>query len=79
MDCEALAAFQAALLDLLAEDPGAEALVARLQADPAGRPFAAHVAAWEPRSLAVAAELFRLWYRRPGEPGATRPADGSAL
>ena len=63
-DDPALDRFQAALLELLAETDDVEAIRARLAADPAFAPYAAYVAGFEPRMLAVASELVRRWGRR---------------
>lgn len=61
-----LAAYQAALLEALHDaGPDGEAARARLLRDPACTPFHAHVAAFEPRALAVGGVLVRQWGRKP--------------
>ena len=64
-----LAAFQAALLKLLAEDLSAETLSRRLREDAAYAGFREYVDGFEPRMLAVAAELVKKWGKRSGEDG----------
>jgi hypothetical protein len=62
-----LARFQAALLELLARDLPAPALQEHLRDDPAFAGFRAYVDTFEPRMLAVAAELVKKWGRQtPG-------------
>ena len=56
-----LAAFQAALLALLAEDLPAETLLHRLREDAAFAGYREYVEGFEPRMLAVAAELVKKW------------------
>ncbi len=60
-----LAGFQAALLDLLAQDLPPEE-VRRLAEDAALAPFAAYVRTFEPRMLATAAQLVKKWGSRGG-------------
>jgi hypothetical protein len=59
-----LAAFQAALLDLLAQDLPAEEMERRLREDAAFVEFRADVEGYEPRMLVVAAELMKKWGKR---------------
>ncbi len=71
-DDDDLAAFQAALLDLLDRGLPAEEVRRRLRDDPAFAAFRGYVEAFEPRMLAVAAELVKKWGRRtlpPSSPG----------
>jgi hypothetical protein len=56
-----LAAFQAALLDLLAQDLPPEAMQRRLREDAAFAGYQAYVQGFEPRMLAVAVELVKKW------------------
>lgn len=56
-----LAAFQAALLTLLAEDLSAETRSRRLREDAAFAGYREYVEGFEPRMLAVAAELMKKW------------------
>jgi hypothetical protein len=59
-----LADFQAALLALLAEDLPAEAMARRLREDQAFAAYRDYVLGFEPRMLAVAAELTNKWGKR---------------
>ncbi|MBI1831439.1 MAG: hypothetical protein HYR84_08320 [Planctomycetes bacterium] len=59
-----LARFQAALLDLLFQDLPIDVVQARLQSDPAFADFRTYVDGFEPRMLAVAAELVKKWGKR---------------
>jgi hypothetical protein len=61
-----LARFQAALLDLLDQGHPPQEIVARLQRDPSLAEYAAYVATFEPRMVAVAIELVAKWGRREG-------------
>jgi hypothetical protein len=63
---DALAAYQDALLDLLAADLSPEEIEQRLREDAAFAMFRADVSQFEPRMLAVAAELVRKWGKRSG-------------
>ncbi|MBA4064165.1 MAG: hypothetical protein C0501_10715 [Isosphaera sp.] len=65
-DDDDLAAFQAALLDLLDRNLPAEELRRRLRDDPAFAAFRGYVETFEPRMLAVAADLVKKWGRRSG-------------
>ena len=56
-----LAAFQAALLNLLAKDLPPAELRHRLTADPAFAPYQDYIATFEPRMVEVAAELVKKW------------------
>lgn len=58
-----LADFQAALLALLAKGLPAETMARRLREDPAFAAYRAYVQEFEPRMLAVAAELTKKWGR----------------
>jgi hypothetical protein len=70
---EDLAAFQDALLELLAQDLPAEVIRQKLRDDPAFAEFRDYATAMEPRMLAVAVELLKKWGRRAPSvsPGAT--------
>jgi hypothetical protein len=68
-----LAAYQAALLALLAQDLPPEAMQLRLREDAAFAGFQAYVQGFEPRMLAVAVELVKKWGRR-GKPGSVSAA-----
>ena len=59
-----LAAFQAALLELLAQGLSPEEVIARLRSDAAFAPFADYVETFEPRMVEVAAALVKKWGRR---------------
>lgn len=59
-----LAAFQAALLHLLAEDLPPEEFRRRLKSDAAFEPYQDYIATFEPRMIEVAAELVKKWGRR---------------
>ena len=59
-----LAEFQAALVELLAQDLPADVFERRLREDAAFAEFRAYVGGFEPRMLAVAAELVKKWGRR---------------
>lgn len=61
---EKIANFQAALLELLAQDLPPDAIHARLRDDPAFADFRAYVSSFEPRMLAVAVELVQKWGKR---------------
>jgi hypothetical protein len=61
---ETLAAFQDALLELLAQDLPTEVIRAKLRDDPAFAEFRDYATALEPRMLAVAVELMKKWARR---------------
>ena len=63
-----LARFQAALLDLLSQDLPADAMRQRLRDDPAFAEFREYVVGFEPRMLAVAAELVKKWGKRSQPP-----------
>ena len=56
--------FQAALLELLAEDLPPETIRARLAQDAVFAPFREYVQGFEPRMLEVAAELVKKWGKR---------------
>lgn len=58
---EALAAFQAALVDLLGQDLPIEEIQRRLRHDPAFERFRDYVAGFEPRMIEVAAGLVKKW------------------
>jgi hypothetical protein len=64
MPPDALADFQDALLNLLAEGLPVERIRERLRDDPAFAAFRDYVIAIEPRMLEVAVELVRKWGRR---------------
>jgi hypothetical protein len=59
-----LASFQAAILELLAQDLSASDIRKRLGKDAAFAPFCTYVESFEPRMLAMAAELVKKWGRR---------------
>jgi hypothetical protein len=61
---DGLARFQAALLDLLAEDLPVDLVQHRLHEDAAFVEFRAYVDAFEPRMLTVAMELVKKWGKR---------------
>jgi hypothetical protein len=61
---EALAAFQDALLGLLAQDLPTEVVRAKLRDDPAFAEFRDYATALEPRMIEVAVELTKKWGRR---------------
>jgi hypothetical protein len=63
-----LARFQAALLDLLSQDLPPDAMRQRLRDDPAFAEFRDYVDRFEPRMLAVAAELVKKWGKRSEAP-----------
>jgi len=63
---DALADFQAALLDLLARDLPPDEMQRRLRDDPAFADFRDYARQFEPRMLAVAAELVKKWGKRSG-------------
>lgn len=60
---EALARFQAALLDLLSQPLSASEIALRLREDAACAPFQDYVSGFEPRMIEVAAELTKKWGR----------------
>lgn len=63
-------AFQARMLELLAEDPATA--LERLRQDPVSAPWRAWLDAAEPRMVAVAGELVRRWSTDgPGSGGAS--------
>ena len=59
-----LAAFQSALLELLAQELPADVIERRLREDAVFAEFRTYVETFEPRMLAVAAELVKKWGRR---------------
>ena len=61
--------FQAALLELLAQNLPVESLQKRLQEDPAFGPFRDYVQGFEPRMLEVAALLVKKWGKRSAQGG----------
>jgi hypothetical protein len=61
--------FQAALLELLAQDLPLESLQKRLQEDPAFAPFRDYVQGFEPRMLEVASLLIKKWGKRSAQSG----------
>ena len=61
MDDPELAAYQAALLELLASGVAPAEMQARLAADPAFAPYREYTATFEPRSLEIASALVRRW------------------
>ena len=63
-DQHKLAAFQGALLNLLAEDLPSEELRRHLTTDPAFAPYQDYIATFEPRMVEVAAELVKKWGQR---------------
>ena len=64
---EELAAFQDALLELLAQDLPVERIREKLRDDPVFAAFRDYAAGMEPRMLEVAVELVKKWARRvPG-------------
>ena len=63
-DDEELARFQAAFLDLLAEDLTAEQVLDRLRRDEVFAPYRPWLERFEVRSIDVAMELVRKWGRR---------------
>jgi hypothetical protein len=67
MATDDLARFQAALVDLLAQDLPADVIQGRLHEDAAFAEFRDYVDGFEPRMLAVAAELVKKWGKRSGE------------
>jgi hypothetical protein len=58
---DALAAFQAALVELLAQDLPVEEVQRRLRHDPAFERFRDYVDSFEPRMIEVAAGLVKKW------------------
>lgn len=62
---DALAAFQAALLELLAQDLPVEEVMRRLRHDPAFERFRDYVDSFEPRMIEVAAGLVKKWGDAP--------------
>ena len=56
-----LAAFQAALLDLLDQRVGSEELLRRLRTDPRMAPYRAYLDTFEPRMVEVATALLAKW------------------
>jgi hypothetical protein len=62
----ALADFQASLLELLASDLPVNEIQERLQADAAFADFREYVVQLEPRMLSVAVELTKKWAKRSG-------------
>jgi hypothetical protein len=61
-----LAAFQAALLELLAGELPIEEIQRRLRRDPAFERFQGYVDGFEPRMIEVAAALVKTWGKREG-------------
>jgi hypothetical protein len=59
-----LAAFQAALLELLALDLAVEEMQRRLREDATFAAFRSYVDEFEPRMIIVASELVKKWGRR---------------
>lgn len=59
-----LASFQGALLELLAQDLSASGIRERLRQGAAFAPFCTYVETFEPRMLAVAADLVKKWGKR---------------
>ena len=62
---DALAAFQAALVALLAQDLPVEEVQRRLRHDPAFERFRDYVDSFEPRMIEVAAGLVKKWKDAP--------------
>lgn len=69
-----LAAFQAALLELLASGLPPEEMQRRLRQDPAFTPYRSYVERFELRTLETAAALVKKWGRRDGQPRGPGPA-----
>lgn len=59
-----LAAFQAALMELLAEQLPPEEALAQMRARPAFAPFREYVETFDARAVVVATELVQRWGRR---------------
>jgi hypothetical protein len=64
-----LGEFQAALLELLAQDLSLESLQKRLQEEPAFAPFREYIQGFEPRMLEVASLLVKKWGKRSTQGG----------
>jgi len=62
---DALGAFQAALVELLAQDLPVEEIQRRLRQDPAFERFRDYVDSFEPRMIEVAAGLVKKWGDAP--------------
>ena len=62
---DALGAFQAALVELLAQDLPVEEIQRRLRHDPAFERFRDYVDSFEPRMIEVAAGLVKKWGDAP--------------
>ena len=60
-ECQELAEFQTALLDLLHQPLATEEILVRLRDDPRFAPYADYIATFEPRMVEVAAELTKKW------------------
>ena len=69
LSSDQLADFQAALLELLAQEQSLESLQKRLREDPAFGPFRDYVQGFEPRMLNVASLLVRKWGNRSAPGG----------
>lgn len=63
---DSLAAFQAALLELLDERLATDEMLRRLKTDAAFQPFQEYIASFQPRMVEVAAELVKKWSVRRG-------------
>ena len=61
--------FQAALLELLAQELSVESLQKRLQEEPAFAPFREYIQGFEPRMLHVASLLVKKWGKRSAQGG----------
>lgn len=72
-----LAAFQAALLELLAQPLSPAEMMERLQHDATFAPFADYVSTFEPRMLEVAAALVKKWGRRTETGSEAQPYSAS--
>ena len=64
---DAVAGFQEALLNLLADGREPEAIRAKLRDDPAFADFREYVESFDPRMIRLAVELVNKWGRRTPE------------
>ncbi|MDI1476419.1 hypothetical protein [Polyangium sp. y55x31] len=76
MDDPELAAYQAALLELLEQGLDAAELSARAREDPALAPFREYIDRFDPRCVEIATVLVKAWGRRraPAPERATLPS-----
>jgi hypothetical protein len=71
---EQLGAYQAALLDLLAQPLTVPEIVARMNQDSAFTAYGDYMASFEPEMIEVAAELVKKWGRRTDDAPASESA-----